>query len=399
MDKKGIAFSVIPIIALLSILSLSIWSAYQLSIGSKYTQTYSEINKPDTSSFKIETIKNLLRQSLIYSSTQSFLEVAERGGTSYPITYWYCNKMANPPEIEEVNSALSKSSLGHLKNYIENSKEEGKLFEMKDVQIKDYTCAGIYDPGRSSCDTSSSSECEYFWTTATGENTIEVYEPTYMSEKDDIIGMVEKTRFYWIYYRMYKNTLDNPLTKEIQTEILDVCLEDFDISNVEQILEEACQRYERLFDEYVECSWEIPCFSIGRDCINSDCTRGSVDDEICYPEASAVDEKKVSFQGWEGSLSFKIKLVDNKYLITTNRKELVPLTWNIWGMIVFTPPNICYPTTTVSTTTILTPTTIVTPTTTTTQPSETTTTVKMTTTTRIVTTTTRPPVPDLPDSK
>ena len=124
--KKGLSFSVIPLIALLGVLSLTIWSSYQLSIGSKYSQTYSEINKPDTSSFKIETIKNILKQGLIYSSTQSSLEVAERGGTSYPITFWYCNKMVNPPKIEEVNSAVSELSLGYLNNYIENSKKEGK---------------------------------------------------------------------------------------------------------------------------------------------------------------------------------------------------------------------------------------------------------------------------------
>jgi len=387
--KKGISFSIIPIIALLGVLSLSIWSAYQLSIGSKYSQTYTEISKPDTSSFKIETIKNLLKQSLIYSSTQSSLGVARSGGSPYPITYWYCNKMVNAPKIEEVNSAVSESSLEYLNSYIENSKEEGKSFEMKDVNISDYTCIGIYDPGKSSCDKSSSSDCEYFWTTGTGEDVIEVKEPSYMSEKDDIVCIIEKNRFYWIYHRIYQDTKNNPISNQIQSEILDICLEDFDVNDIEEILTRACQRYENLLDNHVECSWEIPCFEKTRkDCINSECTR-SPHEELCYPEVSGVNKQKISFQSWEGSLKFKIKLVDNKYLITTNKKELVPLVWNLWGMIVFTPPEICYPTTTTTAEEVTTTTY-----TTTTQPPASTTTTKWVTTTIKKVSTTIPPVPN-----
>jgi len=381
--KKGLSFSVIPLIALFGVLSLTIWSSYQLSIGSKYSQTYSEINKPDTSSFKIETIKNILKQGLIYSSTQSSLEVAEKGGTSYPITFWYCNKMVNPPEIEEVNSAVSELSLDYLNSYIENSKKEGKLFEMKDIIINDSTCVGIYDPGKKFCSKSDSSNCEYFWPTTFDKNVIEVNEPSYMNEEGNVITMIENTRFYWLYYRLYKNTKSNPISDEIQSEILDICLEDFDVSDIEQILGRVCKRYEQLFDSYVECSWEIPCFDkIRKSCINSDCTRGPPE-ELCYPESSEVDKEKIIFQGFEGSLRFKIKLVDNKYLITTNKRELVPLVWNIWGLIVFTPPGICYPTTTVPVTTTL-PRPV-----TTTLPRPVTTTLP-----RPVTTTINPPVPN-----
>jgi len=315
-------------------------------------------------------------------------------------TYWYCNKMVNPPKTDEVNSAVSYLTLSYLNTYIKNSKEEGKLFEMDDVDFHEYKCVGIYDPGKSTCDRSSSLNCEYFWSSATADDIIEVHEPTYISEKDEMIGMPEKTRFYWIYHRMYGQAIDDPLTNKIQSKVKDICLEEFDLTDIQQILNNACQEYESILDDYVDCSWEISCFSENsNDCVNSNCMREIYDDP-CYPEAKSVDKKNVYFQSDQGSLIFKIILTDNKYLLVTADKKTIPLVWNIWGMITFDPPEVCQPVTTTvtlekqeTTTTVQITTTSVT---TTTEELQTTTTRRrlLTTTTIRITTTTLEPAPD-----
>ena len=159
--RKGMSFSVVGIIALLGVLGITIWSASQLSIGSKYSSTYTEITKEDAAIFKLETVKRVLQDDLIFASRQAALDTAIRGGTLMPATFWYCNGKITPPLPDEVNYALSDTAVNYLRAYVNTSKEKGKLLDIN-VSIPKYTCVGVYDPGEASCDIKDSSKCEYF---------------------------------------------------------------------------------------------------------------------------------------------------------------------------------------------------------------------------------------------
>ncbi|NCS71594.1 MAG: hypothetical protein GW780_05560, partial [Candidatus Aenigmarchaeota archaeon] len=79
--KKGVSFSVIPIIALLGVLALSIWAGYQLSIGSSYNKRYGDVFSEDPAVFKMETVKKILEDALKFSAQDKSIEIAANGGT------------------------------------------------------------------------------------------------------------------------------------------------------------------------------------------------------------------------------------------------------------------------------------------------------------------------------
>ncbi|NCO97318.1 MAG: hypothetical protein COY38_02385 [Candidatus Aenigmarchaeota archaeon CG_4_10_14_0_8_um_filter_37_24] len=355
--KKGVSFSVIPIIALLGVLALSIWAGYQLSIGSSYNKRYGDVFSEDPSVFKMETVKKILEDGLKFSAQDASLEIAANGGTG-STTFWYCayeDKIPTPEEVKYHFSNLIKTSLNA---YAKNS-NAGDLFEIN-VDIPEYTCTGVYDNGESKCSSRDSSECEDFWVTATGNSQIILKEPNVLKEDDSISAIIPQNRFWWIYYRLYDDYNGNSVHEQIQNS---VCVPGESINRgevrgrIESALNEVCRRYENsVLDGYVDCSYEIDCFfemDGSRNCLNTLCSREPFNEELCdSPEVVRVagktndnDVEKVFFQDctpyredhsysdtdW---LRFRIVLKDSKYNIPSMSKDLKNLVWKIQGAII-----------------------------------------------------------------
>jgi len=362
MYSKGISFSIIAIIAFLGILGLSIWSGYQLSVGSRYSSTYGDISKQDAASFKMETVKKDLEQGLKFSANQAAIKVAANGGTG-STTFWSCSP--NPvglPTPEEVKSALSNEALDFFNAFISNAVSGGELFEIK-ADIPTYSCVGTFDNGEDVCSEDDSSGCEGFWSSGTGESEIEIHEPSYMVESDEVITYVDKNRFFWIYYKLYN---DYNLDSFIQNYVCQGPIPKGQVkARLISALDAVCEHYKNeLFDGYVDCSYEILCFEEMNPmtCLNTPCFRdefvetdcgaptptikmsGNVvkttsgDSNIVYLQEDVTTTicipQVISRQyNGEDSLRFRITLTDNKYNIFTMRTEPVKLIWRINGVV------------------------------------------------------------------
>ena len=363
MSNKGISFSVIPIIALIGVLALSIWSGYQLSIGSSYRESFGEISKEDETIQKLELVKNMLTRDLSFSSIQAALDIAGNGGTD-SLTYWYCS-YPMPPEPDEVESAMSRVTLDYLNSYIKTIKEpDSPLFEI-DPSIVEYTCVDVFNPIESKCDRQDSTDCEKFATSAVAEpdSKIEIKHPVYVSDDDDIEVRMDDIRFYWLYYRLYNDfrlkdhsqyilpkvippgcecyILDDqgkliPVDPEDHTDCIPGFLPGSIKPQIEQGLREICNHYNDIFDDYVTCSWEIDCFSENNlECLGSECIR-SPNPEICdtAPTVYLQGSPEADIQeSSSGSVRFKITLEDGKYKIPSEEREFQNLIWNINGAL------------------------------------------------------------------
>lgn len=211
MKNKGQSFSVIPIIALLGVLGLSIWAAYQLSLGNTQRDIFQDVSEEDEASQKLELIKNMLISDLTFSSSQASLEIAANGGTE-TTTFWYCTYPL-PPTPEEVQAAMSKRTLDHLNSYVRTLRDENILFEVEGT-LPLYSCARVFDKGKSKCLGSGSSQCED-WAASAGADgaKIEIKKPASMSDSADLEAHIIDNRFYWMYYNLYENFQINDYSK------------------------------------------------------------------------------------------------------------------------------------------------------------------------------------------
>ncbi len=204
--KKGISFSVVPLIALVGVLGLSIWAGYQLSFGGSRRDVSVGVSTEDESIQKLEQVKNMLLGGLEFSFTQAVLEIAENGGTGSK-TFWYCTFDHTIPEPEEVEFAISQRTRNYLNAYVSTATNvEGPLFEIEAI-IPEYTCVGVFNPGEDSCDRQNSQECEEFATSATAgpDSLIEISDPVYVNDGADLEAHLKDIRFYWLYYRLYND--------------------------------------------------------------------------------------------------------------------------------------------------------------------------------------------------
>jgi len=331
--KKGIAFSTVAIVAFLGVLSLVIYSTYQLTYG-KTGITIANITGEDISTAKLETTKNILTQNLLYSSQEAMMTTAANGGTIYPVTYWWCNG-PNPPEPEEFAYAMSNFSLNSLNGYIDALKESEEL-KKQGVEVSKYDCCIIQDPGKMNCVGKDSSKCEYFRTGATGGGEIQVKEPTYTTYTGGLAGLVESNRGYWIYWNLYEAAKNNLLLNVITQSIADQCPGPEDEqTKFKAAIENSCKYYETLFDDYVKCSYEILCLDTdSMSCLEEPCDRPPPD-PLCYETSfdgkspTFEPKNKVSFQVGGGSFRVKYTFTDYKYNIPTEW-GLVPLKFNMW---------------------------------------------------------------------
>lgn len=207
--KKGISFSVIPMIALIGVLGLTVWAGYQLSVGSSRRGTSLGVSGEDESIQDLELVKNLLLEGLETSSAQAALDIADNGGTEGGTTYWYCNGLVRPTP-DEVESSLSHLTLDYLNAYVDELDDpDGPLFEIES-DVPEYQCVRVFEPNNgnpsnSNCNNINSGNCEEFATSsAAGSGAlIEINEPIYVNDDAELEAYIRDMRFHWIYYRLY----------------------------------------------------------------------------------------------------------------------------------------------------------------------------------------------------
>jgi hypothetical protein len=353
-SRKGIAYSVIVIVAMLGVLMLTVWSYTELSTGAKYRGTVSGLNPKDVAITKLEMTKRFLTQDLTFSSQDSALVIAASGGTSGGATYWYCNRNPVPPEKEEVLYALSNLTLKNMNAYVEGLKE-GEI-KKQSIAVNKYGCCGIIDPGQLDCLPKDSSKCEYFQSTATQGGSITITDPEYVTDTGDLFSDNNADRFFWMYYKLYKDTKANTPMNIITADILANCRgpQTMD-AKVKAAIGKLCDHYTKdVFDKYVECSYEINCLSTSSpiSCLNEPCDVKEKTPQLCFKLQSVAgldsDLSKlvaggvVKAQGGSiAGVKFKIKLTDTKFNIPSS-KGLQPLVWNLWFVMDIAPQE-CRP--------------------------------------------------------
>jgi hypothetical protein len=348
--KKGIAYSTVIIVALLGILLVSIWSYSQLSTGAQYSGTYSSRTSQDISVSRLEFAKRFLTQNLIFSSQSSSLDIAANGGTQFGVTYWYCDSDPTPPEINEVNFALSNESLSLLNAYVA-SVPDSELAQMN-ITVSNYGCVGVDDPGSTNCLQQDSSHCQGFQTTGTLGGTINVIAPSPVQYTGSIAADASNNRFFWIYYKLYDDTKNSGLLRTIASGMRAACPNSGDTAVRLQIaLSKVCDYYENLFAEpdgtkYVTCEMKILCLDTANPvaCVNTPCDRPQPD-SLCWQTVSQsplegekylsdfVDNlggKAVQAQAGGTGVRLKISLTDTKFNIPSSQ-GLQPLVWNLWA--------------------------------------------------------------------
>jgi len=349
MRSKGIAYATIAIIALLGVLAVSLWSWYQLSIGTTQQTTFSTVAAKDRAIQKVEATKQFLTQNLVFAANEASLEIGENGGTEASATYWYCNGEATPPTPEEVNYAISKATNNFLNSYIQTLKESPT---MKGTSINEYECTGVYDPDLAACTAKDSTECEYFQVSGTQGGSITVTDPTFASYTGDISAPVYPNREKWIYYKLYENERNNGLLDAIANGYATQCQgQQLMADKLQVAIKNACDDYENLFDEYVKCTYEIGCLGCADGscentidaCLNFDCERSPLTEQLCWKseQVSGDDSidvgKKITFQGSSiAGIRVKYTLTDTKYKIPSS-KGLKDLKWNVWAIISLAP--------------------------------------------------------------
>ena len=355
--KKGVAYSTIVILALVGVLLVSVWSFSQLATGTRFGATITQRQKEDISISNLELAKQFMTQNLKFSSSSASVDIAANGGTQVPKTYWYCGDEATPPELNEVQFALSNTTRSYLGAYISTLSES----ELKNlgVSVSPYSCVGITDPGSDNCLKKDTSNCESFTSSATQGGLIEVSTPAYVSYSGDLAADVATDRFFNFYYKLYKDTKESGLTRSIAQGLRDSCpMRTNSDQRLKFALQKACDHYEALFEEpdgkkYVKCEYELLCTDTVNPtaCTNVNCKRPPLAQQLCWESASTskvnVDlsylsgfnkifdsfgGKIVKAQGTFAGIEIIFHLTDTKYKVSSARGP-VDLVWNLYAAI------------------------------------------------------------------
>lgn len=343
VKKKGVAYSTIAILALLGILMVSIWSYSQLATGSRFGLTLTQREPQDIAVSNLELAKQFLTQNLKFSSETAALDIAANGGTQYGATYWYCDSQPNPPTTSEVNYAMSNMALNFTNAYIATI--PNSQLEKLGVQVSNYGCAGVYDNGHDLCTQQDSSQCEGFQTTGTQGGTIQITTPAQVQYTGNLAADVNPNRFYWMYYKLYDDTLNSGLLRSIAAGLRDTCpTQTMDAQGRLQIaLQKACDHYENLLAEpdgtkYVQCTMTVLCADTSNpgSCLNTPCQRTTSNQQLCWTSASqsAASENQGKIASAQGAafagIRVKVTLTDTKFNIPSST-GLQPLVWNLWA--------------------------------------------------------------------
>jgi hypothetical protein len=330
MNSKALAFSAIAIVALLGILAVSLWSFYQLSTGSQYAGSVTGVSSEDQALTKLETTKNFLSQNLAFATEQAELDVAAQGGTQLGTTYWYCNG-PTPPSSDEINYAMSSTSINYMNSYIKSLKEN-KNFAETNTTIKEYGCCDITDPGEAACLSTDSSACESFLNAAKNGGEITITDPSFVTYKGDL-SATTTGRLYWIYHNLYKDTKDNMLVQILAQGFAGECPgTQYNKAKLEVAVKNSCQHFKEILDSYVDCEYKIDCLGCTDgscdtiSCLNSDCKRNPIEQSACGSSTVSASgtgqssaNSKIKMQGGSiGSARIKYTLTDNKYNIPSD---------------------------------------------------------------------------------
>jgi len=321
---KGASYATIALVALVGIIGVMAYSVYQMSYGGYSSSQIGQSAREDIARGRLELTKNMLTQNLKFSGHAAMLTVAAQGGTIYPVTYWWCNSKPQPPSQEEFASAISNFSLMYFNNYINVSKENKNIREMN-ITIEEYKCVVPNDPGSERCVGKDSSRCEEFGVGTVGGGRIEISAPAYKSYYGNLETSVEPNRGYWLYWNLYSAANKNLLMRLVNQELRERCTGPEDTATkLRASLDDICEGFKALFDEYVDCSYEILCLGEGTVCLNTPCERVPVKN-ICGKESNLkglVKNRKpegIILQGQIASARINFIFTDYKYNIPTER--------------------------------------------------------------------------------
>lgn len=328
---RGVDVTVIGLVAFLGVAAMVSWIIYQGSVGTERAWEIIGSSERGKAFTQLENVKRTLSQELAYSAHQSSLIVAAQGGSYVSQRYWMCGESSAPSE-NEVLFALSNSSSGILQAYINAT-------EFKNVTVKGYKCAAVYDPGEERCSQQSSAECEVFGSSTTAGR-IDIWEPARLSYEGSLEKEISSNRFFWVYHRLKAVFDANRFVGWATGYLRDHCLEPTpDAEKVSAAVQFACDELQKQFDQYVEVNCTELCASEDQAaCLNElPCEVAEMERDLCYSGAQSLSGKtepterkgRLSLQASTGSFGVEIKITDNKYNIPGTEGVLEPMVWNL----------------------------------------------------------------------
>lgn len=329
-NMRGIDITVIGIVAFLGIAAMVGWIIYQGSVGTERARGIIGSTQTGKAFTKLENVKRIMTQNLVFSAHQASLRVAAQGGSYTSQRYWMCGENSAPTE-NEVLFALSNASSGIMHAYVNNTQGMGN------VSVSGYDCVAVHDPGGEKCSSKSSLECETFLASAsTGR--IDITEPERLSYEGSLQNDLGSNRFFWLYHRLKKVFDANRFKGWVIADVREHCTEPTtDAEKISAAIDYACEQLQNQFDQYVNVTCKKICIEGDMTCLNNmPCEIPELKQDLCYeskqslksPEKTETPEK-LSLQAATGSFGINIEIKDEKYGIPGVEGELEPMVWNL----------------------------------------------------------------------
>jgi len=217
---------------------------YNFFYGVKYESYVSEVNVLDTIRNVIESLKNYLQLSLVYSSHQALREHASAGGMM-PAGTWICNN-PTPPSIEDSKSCLEKYTTYYFNIYFNLYNISLPLLitktnfeECKYGVDESEVLSGKYDEGN-------------FWINCTNGKIFVSSKESKMYEDLNVDYYITKNRYWFMFRIFYEWVMENVYGKCI----CGCCLSCGDESCAEKCAELAYEDLQNRFKKYGD---EVKC--------------------------------------------------------------------------------------------------------------------------------------------
>jgi len=254
--RKGVAYSVIAIVALVGILAVLGGLSYQSTVGSGVSESDSLRVAQDDSTQKLEYTKGMVLQNVRFSTLSATLDITKNGGTTDPETYWTCNNVPQPVTSAEFMAAISNGSLQYMIPYIEALKKEPSLVA-KDITLSDPECMSVDLPEGSACN---HLNCDYFGS-GVADETLDVSSPVVTSYKGPLnvndVGPVRAVHFHNVLYNFFEN---NEILQVMSTSMAAECPQS-ELVKLQIAMEDVCDELKKRLDpdnpEYIICEMKL----------------------------------------------------------------------------------------------------------------------------------------------
>ena len=326
---KGLEIFTIAMLGLIAVSAAIFWSSVQIGIGQQGATLSREISEADKAVSEVEGSKRTLKDSLVFASHISSLQIAAAGGSYGNERVWWCNGQPTPPEPLEVTWSLSNKTGAIFKIYYDRTEK------LADYRVKGYKCIELDYPNECT-----SSVCA-LWNASAVDGSVSYQGKDLKVVYDGNVETdVKLNRFWWIYFKLYgyakgkvlEVTLPNCVNSVSETK-----------GYLDEFLRQLIAELESKFDGFVKCSYGYECEPSEGVCI-TECPE-DFSQQLCHGMesfASDVQQYEQSAQlnaaQAEGELltttpKVAIKCTDTKYRIP-DEKSFKELTWMIKAVIV-----------------------------------------------------------------